>query len=355
MRDPEAKPRGTAHSAPKTVKCIVWDLDNTLWSGTLAEGDTVELRRDVVRVIDVLDQRGILHSIASKNDPTQARATLDRLGVAEYFLYPQIGWNPKSNSVDAIARAINIGIDTLAFVDDQAFEREEVKFSHPSVLCLDATEIGRLLEMPEMMPRFVTDDSRRRRLMYQSDARRNEIEASFEGPQEAFLATLGMTLSICPATVDDLRRAEELTVRTHQLNSTGYTYSYEELEHLLRSDQHLLLMARLDDKFGPYGTIGLTLLALEPSVWTIKLLLMSCRVMARGIGSAMITHLRKLARERGVRLRAEFIPTEVNRMMYMTYRFANFHEVEQRDELLILENDLSDIPPYADYFTLHAG
>lgn len=336
----------------KTIKCVVWDLDNTLWHGTLAEGDRLELRRDVVDVIDALDQRGVLHSIASKNDPARALAALERFGVAHYFIYPQIGWGSKAAAIGEIAKAINIGLDTIAFVDDQPFEREEVSFSHAAVRCLDAAHTDRILAMPEMMPRFVTDDSKRRREMYQSDARRNQLEASFEGPKEAFLATLGMTLAIQPATADDLRRAEELTIRTHQLNSTGYTYSYDELEVFRTSDQHLLLVAGLDDKYGPYGKIGLALVAQAPTVWTIKLLLMSCRVMARGVGGVMITHLRHAAAQRGVRLQAEFIPTDVNRMMFMTYRFAEFREVEQRGPVMILENDLGQIPAYPDYLTV---
>jgi FkbH-like protein len=333
----------------KTVKCVVWDLDNTLWHGTLAEGDRVELRRDVFNVIEALDQRGVLHSIASKNDARQAQAVLERLGVDKYFIYPQVSWGPKSSALESIAKSINIGMDSLALVDDQPFEREEVNFSHPSVLCIDAAHVDRILAMPEMMPRFVTDDSKQRRLMYQSDARRNEIEANFEGPKEAFLSTLGMTFTIQDATEDDLRRAEELTIRTHQLNTTGYTYSYDELEAFRRSDSHRLLVASLDDKYGPYGKIGLALLSLEPSVWTIKLLLMSCRVMARGVGGVMITHLRRAARQAGVRLRAEFIHTDVNRQMYMTYRFANFREVEQGDKLIVLEQGSDEVPPFPDY------
>jgi len=242
------------------IKCVVWDLDNTLWDGVLLESDPVFLRDGVTDLIKTLDKRGILQSIASKNEYDYAMTQIKAFGLSEYFIYPQINWNSKAQNIETIARKINIGIDTFAFIDDQPFEREEVNFSQPDVLCIDAADIDKLLDMPEMNPRFITDDSSKRRLMYLSDIERDKIEENFVGPKENFLATLNMVLTIAPAQEDDLKRAEELTVRTHQLNTTGDTYSYEELDHFRQSDQHILLVASLDDKYGTYGKIGLTLI-----------------------------------------------------------------------------------------------
>jgi FkbH-like protein len=151
---------------PKAVKCVVWDLDNTLWAGVLLENDNVSLRDHVVDIIRTLDSRGILQSIASKNEYVPAIKKVQELGLHEYFLYPQIGWDSKASSIETIARLIDIGLDTVAFIDDEAFEREEVKFSHPEVLCLDALHLDQLLEMPEMNPRSITEESKIRRLMY---------------------------------------------------------------------------------------------------------------------------------------------------------------------------------------------
>ncbi|UCG12327.1 MAG: HAD-IIIC family phosphatase, partial [Deltaproteobacteria bacterium] len=150
------------------VKCLVWDLDNTVWNGILLEDDEITPREGVVEIIRTLDERGILQSIASRNDYQQAMEKLDMLGLQEYFIYPQINWEAKSVSLKAIAEEINIGINSLAFIDDQAFERDEVAYVHPEVLCIDAADLDQLLEMPALMPRFITDDSRRRRNMYQA-------------------------------------------------------------------------------------------------------------------------------------------------------------------------------------------
>jgi len=344
----------TTEKGSQKIKCVVWDLDNTLWNGVLLEDRQVSLRPEVVDAIKTLDQRGILHSIASKNEFNMAMNKLEEFGLQDYFLYPQIHWGSKAGSVENIAKSINIGIDTLAFVDDQPFEREEVAFSHPDVLCIDAAEAGTLPDLPAMNPRFVTDDSKNRRLMYLSDIRRNNIEENFDGAKEEFLASLDMSFSIFPASEEDLKRAEELTVRTHQLNTTGYTYSYDELNAFRHSDNHLLLMAALDDKYGTYGKIGLALIELEPDIWRIKLLLMSCRVMSRGVGSILINRVMQAAKRAGAVLQAEFLPTDVNRMMYVTYKFANFKEKEKNGEYLLLENDLTHIPADPAYVNIQA-
>lgn len=204
----------------KKVKCVVWDLDNTVWNGVLLEDKEVSLRQGIREIIEALDQRGILQSIASKNEHNKAMEKLKELGIDEYFIYPQINWNSKSSSMKVLAKSINIGLDTFAFIDDQPFELEEVKFSIPEVLCIDSADLSSLLSMQEMNPRFITEDSTIRRKMYQSDIQRNIAEENYTGTQEEFLACLDMSFAIAPVGEGDLQRAEELTVRTHQLNTT---------------------------------------------------------------------------------------------------------------------------------------
>lgn len=331
------------------IKCLVWDLDNTLWQGTLLEDDSVFLKDQVVRIVEALDGRGILQSIASKNNYERAMDQLRRFGIAEYFLYPQINWNLKSSSIRSIASSINIGLDAIGFIDDQEFERDEVAFSLPEVCCYDPSELERLLDRPELTPRFITEDSKLRRAMYLSDIERRQAEESFVGPQEEFLATLGLDLTITTAKLEDLNRAEELTLRTNQLNTTGYTYSYEELNAFRQSDRHKLLIASLTDRYGTYGKIGLALIECAQDEWTIKLLLMSCRVMSRGVGTILINYILKLAKAAKVRLRAEFIQNDRNRMMYVSYKFANFREAVRDGDLIIFENDLLRIQNFPTY------
>lgn len=339
--------------ARKSIKCVVWDLDNTLWKGVLLEDREVVLMQDTVRAIEVLDNRGILQSIASKNEFDYAIEKLKQFGLHEYFLYPQINWNSKASSIKAIATSINIGLDSIAFVDDDQAELDEVNFSHPEVTCLASSSVDYLLSMPETNPRYVTQDAKIRRQMYINDQQRNKAEAEFIGPKEEFLESLNMKFTIAPAEEGDLLRAEELTLRTNQLNTTGLTFSYDELDALRRSDKHKLFIAELEDKFGKYGKIGLTLIECSEDVWTIKLLLMSCRVMTRGVGSIMINYIRQLARRNRVRLITEFIPTGKNRMMLMTYKFNGFSDQGKAGDLLILESNQQDAIAFPQYVDLH--
>jgi len=348
----DADPLGVAAARRGKGKCVVWDLDNTLWDGVLLEDGEVSLRPEIVATIRALDERGILNSIASRNDRGAAMAQLEKFGLTEFFLFPQVSWNSKSNSVAAIGKNLNIGIDTIAFVDDQPFELAEVAFEHPQVICVPVDRVGDLLTLPAFTPTFLTNESTVRREMYRSAIRRDEAEQEFDGDNRAFLATLGMVLRITAAGEQDLQRAEELTIRTNQLNSTGVTYSYAELDRFRTSPDHLLLVAGLDDRFGSYGTIGLALIDTGEPVWQLKLLLMSCRVMSRGVGGVLLNEIVRMAARQADGLQAAFAETGRNRTMYVTYRFAGFTEARRDGASAILEADLRRVAEVPDYLTL---
>jgi FkbH-like protein len=107
----------------KTIKLLVWDLDNTLWEGTLLEGDGLRIRDGLVATLKALDERGILHSVASRNDHDLAMAKLKEAGLDEYFLYPQVNWNSKAANIRTIVESLNIGMDTVAFIEKRSSTR----------------------------------------------------------------------------------------------------------------------------------------------------------------------------------------------------------------------------------------
>lgn len=333
----------------KNVKCLVWDLDRTLWDGVLSEGDDVRPFRDTAEIIRKLDERGILQSIASKNDAKPALARLASFGLQEYFLHPQINWGPKSASLKRIAEKLNIATDAIAFMDDEPFELGEVASVHPGMLCISAGSRAKIVEMDEFHPPFVTDEARGRRQMYISDSLRQTAQESFEGPQEEFLSSLSMRFTLKRAEHSDLQRLEELVARTNQLNTTGRIYSLRELDDFRVSETHDLWAAALSDIYGEYGTIGLALISKEPDAWTIKAFLMSCRVMSRGVGSVFIQWLQNEARGNGVSLRSEIIPNDRNRIMIATYRFAGFREIGKMDGVDIFEHPLTDAAVFPAY------
>ena len=307
-----------------TVKCLVWDLDNTLWQGVLLEDGEVRVSDEIRRVMAGLDERGILQAVASRNDHDHAWEWLEKLGVAEYVVLPHIGRGPKSASVKAIAEKLNFALGTVAFIDDTAMERAEVAHHLPEVRCYPAEDAVRLLDLPEFTPATVTEDSRRRRQMYQAGFAREAARSEFTGPDEEFLRGAGLEMVIRRADETDLARVEELTLRTSQMNATGVHYSDETLRGLLSDVDHEVLVVSMTDRFGPHGAVGIVLLAKHAAVWHLKLLATSCRVVAFGAGAVLLNWLTDQAAAADVNLVADFRRTDRNRMMEIAYRFAGF-------------------------------
>lgn len=306
------------------VKCLVWDLDQTLWRGVLLEDDEVTLPEAIRAVIVELDDRGVLQSVASRNDHDHAWARLEKLGIAEYFVAPKIGWGRKSDAVREIAEELKFAHHTIAFIDDQLVERAEVAHHLPDVRCYAAEQAALLTALPEFTPAVVTSDARNRRKMYQAGARREAERADFTGPDEEFLRTLNLELRISRAAGDDIARLEELTLRTSQMNATGVHYSAADLRALAGDPRHEVLVVSMTDRFGPHGTVGVLLLEKHTSVWHLKLLATSCRVVSFGAGSVLLRWLTDQAAQAGVHLVADFRRTDRNRMMEIAYRFAGF-------------------------------
>jgi methoxymalonate biosynthesis protein len=306
------------------VKCLIWDLDNTLWRGTLLEDPRVQVPDAHREVITTLDSRGILQSIASKNDHDLAWRRLEELGLAEFFVLPHITWGPKSDSVREIAERLNFAPAAVAFVDDQPAERAEVGFHAADVRCYPADQVLSLPDRAEFSPKTVTVDARRRRQMYQASFRREAEKESFAGPDEAFLRSLDLVMRIGRAGGEDLSRVEELTLRTSQMNATGVHYSDEVLRGLLTDAGHEVLTITMADRFGPHGAVGVLLLERHPAWWHLKLLATSCRVVSFGAGAVILNWLIDQAARAGVHLAADFRPTDRNRLMEIAYRFAGF-------------------------------
>ena len=336
--------------AQKDVKVVVWDLDNTLWKGILSEGDMLRLNDGVTTILHELDDRGILSCIVSKNDHDAAMAQLQRFGIANFFVLTMINWTDKSLSIQRIAERLNLNLNTILFIDDQPFERDAVRHSLPQVRTVDVIEIGGLLDRGDLNPSLRTTEAFQRRRMYQQEIQRQDLEATFKGTSEEFLATLGLTFYVRPAVPVDLERAIELTQRTNQLNSTGYTYSFDDLMGFISDPGHQLLMAEMTDLYGSYGIIGLSLTRLDPGERRLRLLLMSCRVLSRGVGSLFLRELIAAAHSAGDSLYAEMVRTGRNRQMQMIYQMAGFTVVDRKDGRVLLKWTGKEPVMRPDYF-----
>lgn len=276
------------------VKCVVWDLDNTLWDGTLIETDdpnTLALKPVVRELMEGLDQRGIIQSVASKNDHASAMAVLEHLGIAEYFLYPQIHWNPKGGSMEQIARDLNIGIDALALIDDTAFERQQVASVWSQVRTYDAAEIGELLTKPEFdVP--VTEESRNRRAMYRAEEKRNTLMAAQHTDIADFIRKCNLKMRLfTPSTEEEKLRCYELVVRTNQLNMSGIKYTPAEFAEVLAWVDHQNFAFSCADDFGEYGIVGFGQYRTEGETLVFTEFAMSCRVAGKFVESALFSYL----------------------------------------------------------------
>lgn len=323
---PPAPDAGTI--APTTAaKLVVFDLDHTLWDGILLEGE-VRLRDGIHDLFAELDERGILISVASKNAPDDAMGKLTALGLADYLLFPQVGWLPKSRSIKTIVDTIDIGIDTVIFIDDNPFERAEVSAVHPKVEVLDDGAIASLAQHPRLQG-SKTAESRTRRRMYQDAIVRTQAATSFGGDYIEFLRGCELEVTIRPDTPADVDRISELVQRTNQLNFSGRKYDRQAIAEAL-CDDRLHLVIDCADRFGNYGTVGFCMAHFEGEEGRKRLVvddfMLSCRVQGKFIEKALLNDLVLRADGELDEVFIDFRKTERNRPAQLVLEEIGFGE-----------------------------
>lgn len=308
------------------IKCLVWDLDDTLWLGTLAEDEHIVLRPGVREVLITLDQRGILQSIASRNDPDLAIQKLAQLRIDHFFLYPQFGWGSKAASIRKIAQEMNIGIDSLAFIDDNPYERYEASTYLPDIRVYEADEATGLPELPEFQTALSGETSGRRQQMMSRWAR-NDAEQRFSGTREEFLNSCEMVLSVRGARNEDLPRMIELASRTTQFNNLVQPPSAAGIQSYLDSERKNIYIGRMKDRFGDHGTVAMAMVHVQGTAAEIELFCISCRMEGRGIGTAFLgAVLSRIHRERPLLTEAvcRYRPQKRNRPALLLLQLLGF-------------------------------
>lgn len=284
----------SASPSAKPAKLVIFDLDNTLWDGVLLEGD-VKLRTGIAELFRTLDERGILISVASKNAHEDGMAKLAAFGIDDYILHPRIGWGPKSKAVAQIINAIDIGADTVLFIDDNPFERAEVAGTVAGIEVLSDTAIATLADHPRLQG-SVTPESRTRRAMYREAIIREQTAESYGDDYLTFLRDCDIHVNLRLDTPDDFDRIVELVQRTNQLNFSGRKYDRDQISEILRAsspDRHVVVCR---DKFGSYGTVGFCLSHRETApeggeIVVVEDFMLSCRVQGKFIEQALFWHL----------------------------------------------------------------
>ncbi len=328
--DAERKP-AKADAKQHICKCVVWDLDNTLWDGILIEDgpDKLRLKPGMLQILQTLDERGILISAVSKNNYDDALAQLRQFGIEEYFLFPQISWNPKSGGIQQIAKSLNIGTDSLLFVDDSPFEREQVRAVCPEVMVLDAAAYISIPERSDCQSP-VTEESKKRRLFYRDQQVRDAAQQHYSGDYFAFLRSCELHLTIRSLSEANLERVHELTQRTNQMNFSGNRYTHDQLRQFLNNDMFDTYVLDCRDRFGSYGTIGFCLIN-RPQVRMTDLMF-SCRIQAKRVEHAFLSHvIRKYREVKASDFLADYRKTKKNAGPGKVFEDLGFLVADERD------------------------
>ncbi len=335
-----------------TRKCLVLDLDNTLWGGVVGEdgvdgirigpGDPVgEAFQAFQQGLRALKERGVVLALCSKNNPEDAREAFEKREMPlrlEDFAALRINWEPKHKNVQEIADLLNIGTDSLVFMDDNPAECELVRQTLPEVrvICLPpdpAEYAGLLARLDDFEKPELTEEDRKKSEQYRQNARR-EVCRREAGDLTAYLESLGTRLALFPAASRHLARIHQLFNKTNQFNVTTKRYQQSEIERFLADTQWELRLAAVRDNFGDLGIVGLYLVRDQGDEAEIDSFVLSCRALGRGIETAMMNQIKQdcLLSGRYTALRAEFRPTAKNAPAARFYSQQGFERLDTDEQ-----------------------
>jgi FkbH-like protein len=347
-------------------KCLILDLDNTTWGGIIGD-DGVEgiqvgylgvgkIFSDLQAWAKQLKQRGIILAVCSKNTEAIAMEpfishpdmTLRMDDIAVFVA----NWETKVDNIRHIKNILNIGFDSMVFLDDNPFEREMVKTNIPEVTVPELPEdpseyLVFLRELNLFETSSVTEEDELRTQQYKEEAQRNVLQKSFENEND-FLISLEMTSSPKAFQPFDIPRIAQLSQRSNQFNLRTVRYTEEDIKHIAASPDYFTLSLALKDKFGDHGLIGAIILKkLDEKTLFIDTWIMSCRVLKRGMENFTLNAIAEVAADHNFEtVVGEYIPTKKNGIVQEHYRSLGFTE---REGMWYL-----DVPGYEKRITLHS-
>ena len=337
------------------MKCVVWDLDETLWSATTLElsagADLPRPDPAAIRTVQALRERGILNVIVTRNPPELA-TRLRAEGWADEFALVRSGWETKPTAVAAAAADLGVALRDIAYVDEDAFQRAYVGRALPEVWTLTREELDRDSALGKLEP--VTDESRRRTAFYRDELERRAAASARGGSIDQFLRECGMVLTMREARIEDASRIAELVARTNQYNSTGPDWCQGEIVRRVSDPLARAMVAQLVDRFGDYGMIGAVFATPSAATWVVDLLILSCRTAGRGCTEAVISEAVGDARVAGLSaLQIPVVATDRNAPLRVALRRLGLvPSVSDAGEILF-EHDVSTaLPPVPSWLTV---
>lgn len=345
----------------KICKALVTDLDNTLWGGIVGEDGMKGIQlgpeypgaayQSLQRVMLDLYHRGIILAICSKNNPADAMEVLEKhpgmLLRPEHFAALRINWHDKAENLRSIAAELNIGIDSLAFLDDNPVEREWIRTALPEVTIVeiggDPMEFAGAVRCTPGFERLALSEEDRDRGKYYAEQRRR-LEFEREATTlEDFYRALAQEVKIAAVDSDSLVRAAQLTHKTNQFNLTTRRYNEQQIQELTAAAEGRVYAVWVKDRFGDNGLVAVVITRDKDKICEIDTFLMSCRVVSRTVETAILSFLVDSARNRGIdRLQGWYLPTKKNELVKEFYPTHRFHAQEEKDGQTLWSFNLRD-------------
>lgn len=342
----------------RRAKCIVLDLDNTLWGGVIGEDGVggIELStskegarfRDFQKRLKELKEEGVILAVVSKNNTEDALDGInnhpDMVLRKNDFVAIKANWEPKPVNIEALSKELNLGLDSFVFIDDNPVEREAVKIALPQVIVPEfpkdtaalekfAIEIGRKY-FPTL--KLTTEDAKKTE-QYQMEHQRSELKKSALSLEE-YLKSLEMKLTIREIEENDITRAAQLTQKTNQFNLTVRRYTESDIRKMKNSPDHRIWIGELEDKFGSYGKVILAIVKLEEKKAVIDTFLMSCRVMGRNVERDFLAYIEEELTRNGIKeIVGEYVPTQKNSVVNSFWKNRGYLDCDE-DKVLWTKN-----------------
>ncbi|MCP4663927.1 MAG: HAD-IIIC family phosphatase [bacterium] len=345
-----------------SAKCLVLDLDNTLWGGILGEdgGDGIRIGdeypgsafRDFQKTILELHRQGVILAINSKNNPEDAEETLrshpGMLLRPEHFAASRINWRDKAENMVGLAEELGIGLESMVFFDDNPAERQLMRQLLPQVVTLEVPPhptgyIPCLLGSRCFDKLSLTAEDRRRGEMYRTQRERRELKRAVATLEE-YYHDLEMIATISQLDDSGYQRAHSLIHKTNQFNLTVRRHSQTRLRAFMEDSDTAVFSLSLSDRFGDNGMVGLAIVEAEGDAAVIDTFILSCRVIGRTVETALLASLVEWARKRGAsRLLGVTVPAEKNRSFISLYREHGFRLVDESNAEGLWELDLEAV------------
>ncbi|WP_038909355.1 HAD-IIIC family phosphatase [Dickeya oryzae] len=337
----------------KSRRCLVLDLDNTVWNGVIGDDGlegivigqgnaTGEAHLALQQTALNLRERGIVLSVSSKNNDDTARLPFQKhpemLLREEHIAVFQANWSDKATNIKSIAEELSLGLESFVFIDDNPAERGIVRKILPEVAVPELPDDPALYARTLLASGYFeaisfSDEDRKRAGFYNDNARRIALQKGSAGDVDAYLRSLQMVMTIQPFDEVGRSRISQLINKSNQFNLTTRRYTEAQVKEIEADSSYFHLQVRLADTFGDNGMISVIICHKQDDIWEIDTWLMSCRVLGRKVENAVLQELKRAAIKNNIKyIHGVYIPTERNKMVEDHYPKLGFTEIKQSED-----------------------